>query len=89
MVVSGSRWRCASCESFVSVKDLEHCGLTASLLDEFATEVSSARDRIELSSDKSYRLLGEKKQRYKVKSSKKDPSEKASNLTEQVVIDID
>ena len=55
--VSGNRWRCASCESFLSLKSLECCGLTSQLLHEFASTVSTDRDRIELCSDRSYILL--------------------------------
>ena len=54
--VSGNRWRCASCESFVSLRNLERCGLTSHVLREFASTVSIERDRVEVS-DRSYKLL--------------------------------
>lgn len=54
--VSGSRWRCASCENFVSLQNLEVCELTSHLLREFASK-ASVRDRVELCADRSYKLL--------------------------------
>jgi hypothetical protein len=91
--VSGSRWRCASCENFVSLQDLEYCGLTASLLKEFANDVTPARDRIELCSNKTYRLLGERKLRYKKKSAptsgKNSSIETKKFHAEEIIIDLD
>lgn len=55
--VSGSRWRCPSCELFVSLQNLEFCALTARLLKEFESSLSADRDRIEFSSSGSYKLL--------------------------------
>jgi len=62
--VSGGRWRCASCEDFVSLQSLQHCGLTASLLEEFKDQASVDRDRVEFCANGSYRLLDERKSRY-------------------------
>jgi len=62
--VSGSRWRCASCEDFVSLQSLEYCGLTASLLEEFKDQATVDRDRVEFCASGSYRLLDERKLRY-------------------------
>ena len=63
--VSGNRWRCASCESFLSLKNLERCGLTSHLLHEFASTVSTDRNRIELCTDRSYTLLKARQPRSK------------------------
>jgi hypothetical protein len=63
--ITGSRWRCASCESFVSVESLEVCCLTAHLLLEFKDIASADRDRIEFCSDGSYKLLEPRKVRKK------------------------
>jgi hypothetical protein len=75
--VSGSRWRCASCETFVSVDSLEVCGLTSRLLDEFKTEASPERDRIEFRSDGTYSLLPEKTPQYAVRR-RSEPDEATS-----------
>jgi hypothetical protein len=57
MHVSGSRWRCAACENFVSLQDLECCGLTAYIIEEFEKVLSPERDRIEFCEDGRYKLL--------------------------------
>jgi hypothetical protein len=58
---SGNQWRCRVCERFLSWQELEVCGFTAKLLKEFAQEaVSLDRDRIELNSNGTYRLLDER-----------------------------
>lgn len=91
-VVSGSRWRCASCENFVSLQDLEVCGLTASLVKEFEKELAPDRDRVELCSDRTYRLLGERKLRYKKKIGETESGSATGTIkvrAEEVVIDID
>ena len=63
--VSYNRWRCASCEKFVSLQNLQICGLTSHLLKEFKTSTSSERDRIEYSSDGRYKLLEQQVSRHK------------------------
>lgn len=67
--------------------------MTASLLVEFEAEALADRDRIELCSDESYRLLGERKSRYKKKASSKSNESlgtvKTVNTTEHIVIDSD
>lgn len=63
--VYGQRWRCLVCEDNLKCEDLEICGLTEDLIFEFRKElVPTVRDRIEYSSDKSYRLLENRKKRY-------------------------
>ena len=57
---SGGRWRCASCELFVSIQNLELCGVTSHILKEFHNTATSDRDRIEFTSDGTYTLLKEK-----------------------------
>ncbi len=54
--VTGGRWRCQACESFLSTEDLELCELTTDMLSEFKKEHSTERDEVELSADGSYRL---------------------------------
>ena len=61
--VSGSRFRCASCEEFVSLQNLEICGLTTHLLQEFEKVASPERDRVQVCADGSYVLLEERKVR--------------------------
>ena len=70
--VSGGRWRCICCESFITYQELEVCGLTQSALQTFATEVSATRDRIEFRADKSFRLLNEAPLRHKNKQRQKE-----------------
>jgi hypothetical protein len=62
--VSGSRWRCASCEKFLLFQDLQYCGFTADLLKEFKNLATPQRDRVELHADRSYALLEEARRRY-------------------------
>lgn len=63
--VSGGRWRCVCCESFVTYQELEVCGLTREALQMFADDVSSIRDRVEFRADGSFRLLNEPPLRHK------------------------
>jgi len=63
--VSGGRWRCVCCESFVTYQELEVCGLTKEAIKTFAEEASSTRDRVEFRGDKSFHLLKEAPPRYK------------------------
>lgn len=59
---SGGRWRCIVCEKFLSIYDLELCGLAEDLIREFRDKlIPSTRDGIEFSSNKSCRLLEERK----------------------------
>ena len=70
--VSGGRWRCICCESFITYQELEVCGLTQSALQTFATEVSATRDRIEFRADKSLHLLDEAPLRHKNRQRQKE-----------------
>jgi len=61
----GGRWRCGGgCFKYVAVEELEYCGLTAALIEEFKNKVSAQNDRIEFKSDKSYVLLDERPNRH-------------------------
>ena len=66
--VCGIRWRCGCCERFVSLSDLQFCGLTADLLREFKDSASTERDRVEFNASGDYRLLDERKRRYQNRS---------------------
>lgn len=64
---SGNRWRCACCELFVSVKQLEVCGLTQQFLQEFRSLVTWNRESVEFRSDGTYEFLAPRKvRRYKI-----------------------
>jgi hypothetical protein len=65
-IVSGNRWRCLSCEKFISWSNLEYCGFTAKLVKEFASEASRTRDRVEVTSSGLYRLLEETSRKRKM-----------------------
>ena len=52
----------------MNVRDLVHCGLLQSMLDASGEQVSSSRDRVSLSSDGTWKFLGENKSRYKRKN---------------------
>jgi hypothetical protein len=90
LLVTGSRWRCASCEKFVLFQDLQFCGFTADLLTEFKDLASPQRDRIEFRADKTYRLLEENKRRYGVKRQASDAGGKGSKKSrnEEEIISI-
>ena len=55
------------CESFVSVRDLVHCGLFQTMLDTVGSQVSSARDKVSWRADGSWKLQEENKLRYSTK----------------------
>jgi hypothetical protein len=90
--VSGSRWRCASCEKFLLFQDLQFCGFTADLLTEFKDFATPQRDRVELRADRNYRLLEENKRRYGAKRQATDvggggdPSKKSRNDDEIIIL---
>jgi hypothetical protein len=87
--VSGSRWRCASCEKFVLFQDLQFCGFTADLLTEFKDVATPQRDRVEFRADQSYRILEENKRRYGVKRQASDAGGGGSKKTrneEEIII---
>ena len=58
---TGNRWRCAVCESFISVSNLQICTFTQHLIQEFRSKVAWNRDRVQLCSDGSYELLETRK----------------------------
>ena len=66
--VTGTRWECPVCNAqILSPYDLIYCEMTDSLLKQFKDEATSFRDRIELFSNGTWKLLGEKKLRYSTK----------------------
>lgn len=73
-VIGGSRWRCASCENFLSWKDLEFCTLTSEILGKFKDEATTSRDRVEYRSDNCYVLLDETGGRFNKKRKRLDES---------------
>lgn len=84
--MSGSRWRCPSCELFVSVASLELCELTAHILKEFENAASTEKDRVEYCSDGTYKLL---EQRINQRKRKCGPTTTAASKTTQQIIVID
>jgi len=62
--VTGGRWRCGVCESFVSVRELVHCGLFQAMLDSLGNNISGSRDRVSLRSDGSWKIMAENRLRY-------------------------
>jgi hypothetical protein len=88
--VSGSRWRCPSCELFVSLQNLESCALTTRLLKEFEKSLSADRDRIEFSSNGVYKLLEPKGARsVKLQGHSDVVSSISKKQSDMVVVDID
>jgi hypothetical protein len=81
--ISGTRWRCASCEKFVSLKNLEICNLTLRVLKEFETLITSDRDRVEFTADGKYHLLPEREAR----SKKRQQGDAMASSEEKVVKD--
>ena len=69
-VCSGQRWKCAACEDYLSIQNLEYCALTKAALTRFEGQVSSERDRVEFRSDESYKLLPPTKVRHGSRFSK-------------------
>jgi hypothetical protein len=76
VAVSGGRWRCASCETFLSYQELQLCSLTEAALKKFGTQVSSQRDRVEFRADKTFHLLPTQRLRY---GNKKRPTDTAGS----------
>ena len=54
------------------LRNLEYCGLTASLLEQFKDQATVDRNRVEFCADGSYQLLEERKPRYKRPASRSD-----------------
>jgi hypothetical protein len=88
--VSGSRWRCPSCELFVSLQNLESCALTTRLLEEFETSLSPDRDRIEFTSTGVYKLL-EPKVAHSVKLQRRTDAVSTTSKKDSdiLVVDVD
>lgn len=57
--VSGGRWRCFICEDFISVCDLVYDGFIAQVLETHRNDISSTRDKLELSNDGTWKLFEE------------------------------
>ena len=76
-VINGNRWRCMVCEDFLPVQDLMVDGFISKILDKHRNEVSSARDKVEIYRDGSWKLLNENRFQYR---SKKRPSVSSSDL---------
>ena len=98
--VSGGRWRCFICEDFISISDLVYDGFTAQVLETHRSEISTTRDKMQLSNDATWKLLDETatssmKRNMKKRSMKEnnDLSSKKTRLMNQSgvaeVIDID
>jgi hypothetical protein len=64
VLVSGSRWRCASCELFLEYHELQLCGLTKAALGKFGEKVNASQGRVEFRSDETYHLLPPQRLRY-------------------------
>ena len=60
--------------------DLEICGLTRAALERFATEASQTRDRVEVFSNRTFRLSQERKQRYKKRGQNGAQAPRASQV---------
>ena len=65
--VSGTRWRCGVCEDFVAPKDLIIDGLVLKMLEKYSDQVSGSRDKIQFSSDGTWKLMDENRLRYSTK----------------------
>jgi len=62
--VSGGRWRCGVCESFIAAGDLVRCGLFDAMLHDHRDKVSGVRDKVSFKSDGSWFMKEENKLRY-------------------------
>ncbi|KAL3938593.1 MAG: hypothetical protein SGBAC_006534 [Bacillariaceae sp.] len=75
-VVSGTRWRCHCCETFLKYHELQSCALTQQVLDKFKDQVTAIRKRVEFRADETYELLPEDNRlRYSTVSTKQAPGE--------------
>ena len=54
------------------LRNLEYCGLTASVIEQFKGQATADRNRVEFCADGSYQLLEERKPRYKRPASHDD-----------------
>jgi hypothetical protein len=62
-MVSGNRWRCLVCEKFIPIPELELCGLTLSLLKQYANQATPTLSRVEFRSNGTHQLLNESNNR--------------------------
>jgi len=65
--ITGTRWECPVCRNILSLRDLEYCPLTASILKEYETEAAPHRDRVQFFANGTWKLLDEAKKRYSKK----------------------
>jgi hypothetical protein len=70
--VSGPRWRCPSCSHFLSLNNLEQCGLTTDVAKDLKDRADSSNDRVELSADRRFRLLAPHRRQNKKRSADGD-----------------
>ena len=92
VAISGSRWRCAVCEIFLSYRDLQYCALTDAAIHQYSNEASpTVRDRVEFNSFGIYKLLPAKEPRYKKKKQNglSSASTTQNRAVQEVVIDLD
>jgi len=87
--VTGTRWECPVCNNeLVSVYDLQYCGLTAHMLEQYKSEASTARDRVQFFSDGTWILMGEKRKRYAPTESSINDAKKLKASQEVISIDL-
>jgi hypothetical protein len=81
-MVSGNRWRCLVCENFIPLPELELCGLTQSILKQYADQASSTLSRIEFRSNGTHQLLNESNNRKRrvAAAVPSNPQESPSNV---------
>lgn len=65
--VTGTRWECPVCTKILSLRDLQYCPLTASILKEYSKEATPHRDRVQFFANGTWKLLDEAKKRYSKK----------------------
>mmetsp|Transcript_35567 Transcript_35567/g.106155 ORF Transcript_35567/g.106155 Transcript_35567/m.106155 type:complete len:1015 (-) Transcript_35567:602-3646(-) len=101
-IVSGGRWRCALCETWVCPRNLVRCGLFDAMLDKHRGDVSGERDKVSFRSDGTWELMNANRLKYNNKKrggddagstggeAKRGKSDGGARLAEeQEVIDID
>eukprot|EP00546_Thalassionema_frauenfeldii_P009466 CAMPEP_0178930050 /NCGR_PEP_ID=MMETSP0786-20121207/20996_1 /TAXON_ID=186022 /ORGANISM="Thalassionema frauenfeldii, Strain CCMP 1798" /LENGTH=425 /DNA_ID=CAMNT_0020606487 /DNA_START=532 /DNA_END=1809 /DNA_ORIENTATION=+ len=86
--VTGTRWECPVCNNeLISVYDLQHCGLTAHMLEQYKGRAKAdTRDSVQFFSDGSWNLMAEKRKRYDSEERREDAKKKKPT---QEVISID
>lgn len=83
--VTGTRWECPVCNNeLISVYDLQHCGLTAHMLEQYKGRAKAdARDSVQFFSDGSWNLMAEKRKRYD--SEERRPDVKKKKPAQEVI----